>query len=145
MHSKNPNSKILLDQANKIIKKENLLDDKQENIVRRTALKLLKGKPKNTPKIDKFSSLQNRANPKLNQILKLAAFFSEESLINILGSELYKIAKPIGYADKKRTTILIKASSSANMQEIYYRKKEILSILKQTSCFNNIERIKIIL
>lgn len=91
------------------------------------------------------SSIRTRYKEKsqLLSILTQAAPFAEKLLVETLGPNTYKRFKPVGYADREGTTLLIEISSSADAYEFNFHKNEILKKLKNHPGFEKIIDLKL--
>jgi hypothetical protein len=78
----------------------------------------------------------------LADLIKQASCFSPDILRPILGEDLSKYLKPVGFADKAQKTILIEVKSSAVAHEMTFRKPEIIRRLRQLKEFESVTDIR---
>lgn len=78
----------------------------------------------------------------LADLLKQASCFSPDVLKSILGDELYRQVKPIGFADRMQKIILIQVPSASVAHEMSFRKMELLMRLHQLKEFSDVSDIR---
>ncbi len=88
-----------------------------------------------------------KGNAKKNEVplmtlLQKAAPFSARILQSVLGVEIYKRFKPVGYFDQQCQIVLIEVTSSSDAYELTFRKAELLKLLKTVSGFEKITDIR---
>lgn len=112
-------------------------------------LKNVLGIPKNVSRLPRedirsqlVRSSSDESPTSLTALLKQALPFAPQMLQAALGSELYRLARPVGFADKRHHVVLIEVDSASAAQEISYRKDEIISRLKCIQGFEHISDVR---
>lgn len=80
----------------------------------------------------------------LGEALRQAARFSEELVRPALGEELWTIARPVGFADKAETRVLVEVRSSLAAHEVQLRSQELAHRLRSLPGFRDVKSIKIV-
>lgn len=78
----------------------------------------------------------------LAELLKKATCFAPEVVRPVLGEDLAKHLKPVGFTDKAQKVMLIEVPSSSIAHEMSFRKPEIIKRLKQLKEFEQITDIR---
>lgn len=78
----------------------------------------------------------------LSNVLSKALPFQSELLLELLGADLFKLAQPVGYADKNERILLLEVASSAQAHLLTFRKGEYLARLKKHESFKKLQSIR---
>ncbi|MBI1945441.1 MAG: DUF721 domain-containing protein [Deltaproteobacteria bacterium] len=75
--------------------------------------------------------------------LQQAARFAEEIVRGALGEELWALARPVGFADRAETRVLVEVSSSTAAHEAQLRSREIVATLRTLPGLARVKAIKV--
>lgn len=79
----------------------------------------------------------------LGAALQQASRFAEEHVRGPLGEELWALARPVGFADRAETRVLLEAPSSAAAHEAQLRSREFVGTLRTLAGFERVKAIKV--
>ena len=79
---------------------------------------------------------------KVGALLREAARFSDVTLREFLGEELWALGRPIGFADTRQKSVLIEVESDAISHALTMRKPELLSRLKAAPGLEGIRDVR---
>lgn len=82
--------------------------------------------------------------PSLGGLLRQVAVFSRTVMEDALGEELWSLCRPVGFADLRRTRILVATASSVAAQETQLRSRELLYRLKKLDGLSTILGIRVV-
>ena len=82
--------------------------------------------------------------PSFGAALRQAAVFSRVVMEPALGEELWMLCRPLGFADVRRTRVLVATTSSVAAQETQLRSRELLYRLKKLAALSDIVGVKVI-
>lgn len=77
-------------------------------------------------------------------LLRQAARFSERTLRPALGEELWGLCRPVGFADRRCTRVLVQVTSSALAHEVSMRKQELLMRLAHVPGFEGVRDVRFV-
>lgn len=80
----------------------------------------------------------------LGGILRQAAVFSSMVMQPLLGEALWRMCRPIGFADRRRTKVLVAAPTSVMAQEVQLHSRELLHRLQQLPALKTITGIRVV-
>lgn len=80
----------------------------------------------------------------LGDVLRQAARFSEDHLRPALGEELWAIARPVGFADKAESRVLVEVRSAMAAHEVQLRSQELTHRLRALPGFDKVHGTKIV-
>jgi hypothetical protein len=80
----------------------------------------------------------------LGAALRLAARFSEELVRPAIGEELWSLARPVGFADKAETKVLVEVRSALTAHEVQLRSQELAHRLRALPGFARVQGVKIV-
>lgn len=75
--------------------------------------------------------------------LQQAARFAEEVVRGALGEELWALARPVGFADRAETRVLVEVASSAAAHEAQLRSREIVATLRTLPGLARVKGIRV--
>ena len=75
-------------------------------------------------------------------LLRQAARFSERALRPALGEELWGLCRPVGFADRRATNVLVQVTSSALAHEVSMRKLDLIARLKHVPGFEGVRDVR---
>jgi hypothetical protein len=78
----------------------------------------------------------------VGNVLRDAALFLPSTLRRALGEELYGLARILGFADTRRTRVLVGVSSSSVAQEVAMRKPDLLARLRRVPGFERVKDVR---
>lgn len=76
--------------------------------------------------------------------LQQAARFAEEAIRDALGEELWALARPVGFADRGETKVLLEVTSSAAAHEAQLRQREFIGTLRTLRGLERVKTVKIV-
>lgn len=82
------------------------------------------------------------AKGKVGDVLREAARFSDVTLRDVLGEELWALGRPVGFADGRQRQVLIEVESDAVAHALSMRKGEILSRLQSAPGLDAIRDVR---
>ncbi len=80
----------------------------------------------------------------LGDTLRKAARFARHILQPALGDELWVLCRPVGFADKAETRVLIATDSSLSAQETQLRSRELVHRLRKTPGFERVAAVRVV-
>lgn len=78
------------------------------------------------------------------EALKQAARFAEEHVRDALGEELWALARPVGFADRAETRVLLEVASSAAAHEAQLRQREYVGTLRTLPGLEKVKAVKVL-
>lgn len=78
------------------------------------------------------------------EALKQAARFAEEHVRDALGEELWALARPVGFADRAETRVILEVGSSAAAHEAQLRQREFVGTLRTLPGLEKVKAIKVL-
>jgi len=82
--------------------------------------------------------------PSLGGLLRQVAVFSRTVMEEALGEELWSLCRPVGFADMRRTRVLVATASSVAAQETQLRSRELLYRLKKLDGLATIVGVRVV-
>ncbi len=82
--------------------------------------------------------------PSLGGLLRQVAVFSRTIMEEALGEELWSLCRPVGFADMRRTRVLVATASSVAAQETQLRSRELLYRLKKLDGLATIVGVRVV-
>lgn len=82
--------------------------------------------------------------PTFGAALRQAAVFSRVVMEPALGEELWMLCRPLGFADVRRTRVLVATTSSVAAQETQLRARELLYRLKKLPALADVVGVKVV-
>lgn len=82
--------------------------------------------------------------PTFGAALRQAAVFSRVVMEPALGEELWMLCRPLGFADVRRTRVLVATTSSVAAQETQLRSRELLYRLKKLPALADVVGVKVV-
>lgn len=76
--------------------------------------------------------------------LQQAARFAEEPMRSALGEELWALARPVGFADRSETRVLVEVASSAAAHEAQLRSRELVATLRTLPGLDRVKGITVV-
>ncbi len=152
--------------ATSAVRAEMLGAESNEEIVRRAALRMFREKRRGrighrTLHLDETDPLKDlldlpsshasllrqdirhvMAKGKVGDVLREAARFSDVTLRDVLGEELWALGRPVGFADGRQRQVLIEVESDAVAHALSMRRGEILSRLRAAPGLDGISDIR---
>jgi hypothetical protein len=80
----------------------------------------------------------------LGHALRQAARFSEELLRPALGEDIWSLGRPVGFADKRETRVLVEVKSAMFAHEMQLRGQELVHRLSRVTGFDKVTGVKIV-
>ena len=80
----------------------------------------------------------------LGAVLRQAARFSEDLIRPAVGEELWSICRPVGFADKAETRVIVEVRSTTLAHETQLRSQELVHKLKKLAPFAQLTGIKLV-
>lgn len=78
----------------------------------------------------------------LSRVLRDASSFSEPLLRPALGEELWGLCRPVGFADARRSRVLLEVPSSAAAHALQMRKRELVQRLSRVPGLDRVEDVR---
>ncbi len=76
--------------------------------------------------------------------LQQAARFAEEVIRDAIGEELWALARPVGFADRAETRVVVEVTSSAAAHEAQLRTRELVGTLRTLPGMGRVKSIKVL-
>ncbi len=83
-------------------------------------------------------------NTPFGEVLRRAARFSEEVVRPAVGEELWSLCRPVGFADRAETRVLVEVRSTLLAHEVQLRSQELVHRLKKVPSFASVGAVKIV-
>lgn len=97
------------------------------------------------PKQDVRARIAHAANgTALGGVLRQAARFAEEVVRPVIGEELWALCRPVGFADKAETRVLVEVRSAMVAHEVQLRSQELVHRLQLLTPFARLQGVKLV-
>jgi hypothetical protein len=82
--------------------------------------------------------------PGFGAAMRQAAVFARNVMEPALGEELWLLCRPLGFADQRRTRVLVATTSSVAAQETQLRARELLYRLQKLDALHDVQGVKVV-